>query len=316
MRDLASPPPSGDLPRVRTDRGKAVLGIDVGGTHIRVAVADETGKLLGSRREQARSLRGEELAQRVAALAEALCPDGPAALAIGFPGPVVDGKVGHLVNRPELDGDEAVAKLRERLGVPVTVDNDVNLAAFGEHRCGCGQAVADLAFVAVGTGVGMGIVVDGRVLHGARGAAGELGMLPVGTKHVAPDPRALGPLEAIAGGGGLAARWAELAGEGAEGRDAFAAAAAGEATARRLLTEQAAALAMAIRAIDAILDPPLIVLGGGIGSRPDVLARVRATLAGAEELPYPRLVPSTLGERAGVIGAVQAARAICEAPSR
>ncbi|MBS1886526.1 MAG: ROK family protein [Actinobacteria bacterium] len=288
----------------------------MGGTHIRVAAADGTGKLIGSRREPAHSLDGQDLARRVIELAAVLCPDGPAAVAIGFPGPVTDGEVGHLVNRPELDGDEAVALLREGLGAPVAVDNDVNLAALGEHRCGCGQAVSDLAFVAVGTGVGMGIVAAGRVLHGARGGAGELGTLPIGTAPVAPDPRALGPLEAVAGGSGLAARWAELGGKEAAGRDVFAAAAADDAVARRLLREQAEALAMAIRAIDALLDPALVVLGGGIGSRPDVLARLRSALAGAEDLPYSRLVPSILGERAGVIGALQAARALCGTASR
>jgi predicted NBD/HSP70 family sugar kinase len=314
--DPASPPPNGALPRVRTDYGQAVLGVDVGGTNIRIAAADGAGKLLICHREPVPSLPAKELTRQVTELAQAVCPGGLAAVAVGVPGPVLDGEVGHIVNRPELNGSEAVAMLRERLGVPVTVDNDVNLAALGEHRCGCAQAVADLAFIAVGTGVGLGIVADGRLLHGSRGGAGELGSLPVGTKPPVPDPHALGPLEAVAGGRGLAARWAELGGKGADGRDVFAAAAAGERIAHRLLTEQAEALALAIFAIDAMLDPALIVLGGGIGSRPDVLARLRATLADDENLPYSRLMPSILGERAGVIGALQAARDSSEVAPR
>jgi glucokinase len=188
------------------------------------------------------------------------------------------------------------------------VENDVNLAALGEQRRGRARAMSDIAFIAVGTGVGMGVVASGHIVRGAHGGAGELGSLPLATDRVASDPRALGPLEAVAGGAGLAARWAQLTGRRSDGQDVFAAAAAGNRAAIALLDEQAIVLAMAVRAVQALLDPQLIVFGGGIGARHDVFARVQNALA-AHGAPLPELELSALRERAGVIGAVEAALA-------
>src|SRR5207237_376295 len=108
--------------------------------------------------------------------------------------------------------------------------------------------------------------------------AGELGWLPLAPGRVARDPHELGPLEAVAGGAGLAKRWAAHTGRRSSGRDVFAAAAAGDPAALALLDEQAEALAMGVRAVQALLDPQLIVFGGGIGARSDVFARVQSAL--------------------------------------
>lgn len=210
-----------------------------------------------------------------------------------------------MVNARGLNGVPVRALLQEELDAPVLVENDVTLAALGEQRRGRGRAAQDVAFVAVGTGVGMGIVAGGRIVRGARGGAGELGLLPLGPDQVGSDPRELGPLEATAGGAGLAAHWQAHTGAPATGRDVFAAASAGDAFALRLLDEQARALAMGVRAIQALLDPQLILFGGGIGTRHDVFARVQAALA-AHGLPLPELQLSALRERAGVVGAIEA----------
>jgi predicted NBD/HSP70 family sugar kinase len=143
----------------------------------------------------------------------------------------------------------------------------------------------------------MGIVAHGALLRGASGAAGEVGHVPFGDSLVA-GADGLGPLEAVAGGAGLAARW----GSGTA-HDVFAAAARGDDRARALLNDQARALAVAIRAVQALLDPSLIVLGGGIGSRADVLERVRAELGPSS----PAVEASVLGEDAGLLGALRAA---------
>ena len=121
--------------------------------------------------------------------------------------------------------------------------------------------------------------------------------MPFGDRAVA-GADGLGPLEAVAGGAGLAARW----GTGTA-RDVFAAAARGDDRARRLLDDQARALATAIRTVQALLDPALIVLGGGIGSRADVIERVRAELGPSA----PSVEASALGEDAGLLGALAAA---------
>jgi len=283
-----------------------VLGVDVGGTHLRAASADARGAVVAERSERAGDLTGPRLAARVRGLAAELCPDGPSIVAVGLPGPVaLDGEVGHMVNAPGLNGVPVRALLQEELDAPVMLENDVTLAALGEQRRGRGQAAQDVAFVAVGTGIGMGIVAGGRIVRGARGGAGELGLLPLGPDRIGSDPRELGPLEATAGGAGLAARWQEHTGRPATGRDVFAAASAGDPRAVALLEEQARALAMGVRAVQALLDPQLIVFGGGIGARHDVFARVQAALA-AHGLPLPELQLSVLRERAGVVGAIEA----------
>jgi glucokinase len=265
----------------------AVLGVDVGATNLRVALGDERGVL--ARAAEPVPGTGEELARRVAAFARG---HELRSAGVGVPGiPAGDGFAGLIAGAAGLTGAPLRQLLENALGVSVAVENDVNLAALAESR---ERAVDDLAFIAVGTGVGMGIVTGGRLLRGARGAAGELGQLPTGD-HVVSAPDDLGPLEAIAGGAGLAARW----GSGSA-RDVFD---AGDPRARALLDDQARVLAVAVRAVQALLDPALIVLGGGIGCRPDVADRVRAALA-AHGTPPPPVEVSRLGEDAGLLGAL------------
>lgn len=283
-----------------------VLGVDLGGTTLRAAVADATGRLVGERTEPADDPDARYFAQRVRRLATELTDGEPDAIAVGLPGPVTaGGELGHVVNAPALSGAPIRELLQGEFDAPVVVENDVNLAALGESRRG--RAVArNLVFIAVGTGVGMGVIADGRLLRGAHGGAGELGLMPLGPDEIAPDPDELGPLEAVAGGAGLAARWAAHTGRDSNGRDVFAAARDRDADALGLLDAQAEALAMAVRTVQALFDPELIVFGGGMGSRPDVFSRVRASLA-RRRLPMPPLERSALGQRAGLVGALEAA---------
>jgi glucokinase len=285
-----------------------VLGVDLGGTFLRAACAQESGAILDEQSELVDGgLTAPVFAGRVRELADKLCPDGPAALAVGLPGLVrSDGHLGPTVNVSKLGEAPIRALLEEALDVPTVVENDVNLAALGEQRRGRAAGKRELAFIAVGTGVGLGIVANGMILRGAHGGAGELGLLPLSPGDVASDLAELGPLEAVAGGAGLAQRWSEHTGRNANGHDVLEAAASGDRDAEQLLDEQAQALAMAVRAVQALLDPELIVFGGGIGSRHDVFSRVQAALA-RHGVPSPTLELSGLGERAGAIGAVEAA---------
>jgi predicted NBD/HSP70 family sugar kinase len=308
----------------------AVLGVDLGATNLRVALAEVSGPRaaesapgppggeIGARAAEpvpptgeivaraaepkpptgeivARAAEpvpptGEALAARVAAIASELGGGSPiAAAGVGVPGiPRGDGFAGLIAGAAGLSGAPLRRLLEDALGAPVAIDNDVNLAALAESRA---RGLDDLAFIAVGTGVGMGIISGGRLIRGAHGAAGELGQLPVGDHVVAPFDD-LGPLEAIAGGAGLAAR-----AHTPSAREVFAAGPS------RLLDDQAAVLASAIRAVQALLDPELIVLGGGIGWRADVADRITAALA-AHGTPPPRVERSRLGEDAGLLGAL------------
>ncbi len=284
-----------------------VLGVDLGGTHLRVAAADSGGLVYAEQTERVGTLTADGFAQRMRRLVSELCPDGVSAVGVGVPAPVAaDGSIGPLINLPDLNDAPLGALLRDELAAPVLVENDVNLAALGEQRRGRTLAPEELVFIAVGTGVGMGIVIGGRIVRGARGGAGELGALPLGPGRVGDGAHALGPLEAVAGGAGLAQQWAALTGRRSDGRDVYAAAEHGDAQAAALLDDQARALAMGVRAVQALLDPDLFVFGGGIGARPDVYARVQGALA-SHGIPAPELAPSALGERAGVLGAVEMA---------
>jgi predicted NBD/HSP70 family sugar kinase len=278
----------------------AVIGVDLGATNLRVAVSDSGG--IVARAAEPVPASGDELARRVAAIARG---HEVRAAAVGVPGiPDGDGFAGLIAGAAGLSGAPLQRLLEDALGVPVTFDNDVNLAALAESEA---RGVDDLAFIAVGTGVGMGIVSGGRIIRGAHGAAGELGQLPTAAQVVTP-PDDLGPLEAIAGGAGLAAAWGS-----ASAHDVFAAAEADgglceedRERAVALLAEQARVLAVGIRAVVALLDPGLIVLGGGIGCRADVIERVRAALT-AHGTPAPPLEVTRLGEDAGLLGALKLA---------
>jgi glucokinase len=285
-----------------------VLGFDLGGTHLRVAAADASGgRVYAERTERVEALTADGFSQRIQQLVSELCPDGVSAVGIGVPAPVAaDGTIGPLINLPDLNDAPLGRRLRDELAAAVAIENDVNLAALGEQRRGRVSAPKELVFIAVGTGVGMGIVIDGRIVRGARGGAGELGALPLGPDRVGDGAHALGPLEAVAGGAGLAQQWAALTGRRSDGRDVYAAAERGDPQAQALLEVQARALAMGVRTVQALLDPDLFVFGGGIGARPDVYARVQEALAD-HGIPAPDLALSALGERAGVLGAVEMA---------
>lgn len=295
------------------------LGADLGGSNVRVVLSDPAGQPVAD--VAAATARGDaeavlaqlaELARDVADTA-GVAWSRIAGMAVGVPAVVhADGGELRLApNLPPVAELDVALTLGERLGVPVVLDNDVNMATLAEQCHGRGAGVSDFVFIAVGTGVGMGIVASGQVQRGAHGAAGEIGFLPVGGDDPfarADEPH--GPLEAAAGGVGVARRFAALAGEDpatVSARDVFARAAAGDAHARTVLDDQARAIALGVVSATSVLDPALIVFGGGIGSREDVVARVRGYVARLTRRPV-AIEVSALGARAGLVGAAELAR--------
>jgi glucokinase len=293
-----------------------LVGVDLGGSYVRAVVADADGRELAegscpTPRDGATSVVGA-----IVGLCRRLADEGGidwdrvAALGAGVPG-VPDRESGALQlapNVPLFDGVDLLGALQAELGVAVVADNDVNAATLAEHRHGRGAGIDDFVFVNVGTGVGMGIIAGGRLQRGASGAAGEICTLPLGGDPLDPANHVRGTLEEAAAGIGVASRYAERVGtEPTDPVDLFAAAAAGDAAAAEVLEHQARSLAMAVVAVHSVLDPGLIVFGGGLGSRPDLLAAVRGLVARMSRRPI-RVEPSLLGERAGVLGAVELAR--------
>jgi len=295
-----------------------VVGIDLGGSYTRAVLADAEGREVATDSCSTPRDGAAGVVEAIVGLCRRLAGDGGVAwervatLAIGVPG-VADRESGalHLApNLPPFDGVDLVGAVSAELAVAVVADNDVNVATLAEHRHGRGVGSDDFAFIAVGTGIGMGIVAGGRLQRGASGAAGEIAMLPLGGDPFNPANHVRGTLEEAAAGIGVARRYAERVGADASPTDPidlFAAAASGDADAAAALDHQASSLALAVVAIHSVLDPALVVFGGGLGTRADLVASVRDRVGQLTRRAI-RIEPSVLGERAGVVGAVELAR--------
>ena len=288
-----------------------VVGLDVGREFVRGAVADLAGTVRARHSRAARSSSGTGRVRELTALADELLRDagvdGNEALlqaVVGSPG-VVEPEGRALQLAPNLPGWERPAVLRDLrrlLGAETTIENDVDAAAVAERDHGHGRDFSTFAFVSVGTGIGMGLVLDGKLHRGAHGAAGEIAFLPL--VDGGPDPRDArrrGALEAVASSAAVV-RAARRAGtRRRSARSVFAAAAAGDERAREIVTQEAAIVARALGAIVAVVDPELIVLGGGIGRAPGFAEQVHARLAQISPI-VPEVRPSALGEDAVVDG--------------
>ena len=295
-----------------------VVGVDLGGSYTRAVLADAEGREVATDSCSTPRDGAAGVVEAIVGLCRRLAGDGGVAwervatLAIGVPG-VADRESGalHLApNLPPFDGVDLVGAVSAELAVAVVADNDVNVATLAEHRHGRGVGSDDFAFIAVGTGIGMGIVAGGRLQRGATGAAGEICALPLGGDPFDPTNHVRGTLEEAAAGIGVARRYAERVGADASPTDPidlFAAAASGDADAAAALDHQASSLALAVVAIHSVLDPALVVFGGGLGTRADLVASVRDRVGQLTRRAI-RIEPSVLGERAGVVGAVELAR--------
>ncbi len=288
-----------------------VLGLDLGARFLRGAVCDLAGEI---RARQDVELRGADAEGVLAAIgslhtalvaAAALPVERIDGIVLGVPG-VFDTATATLQlttpNIPGLEGRPFADDLRERLGVPVTIENDVNLAAVGERWAGVARGVDDFAFLSIGTGMGMGLVLGGELHRGNHGAAGEVDWALAGLSEEV-DPSAEG----------VALLAAELKSRGSfetslappyDAREVFVAARRGDRLARKVVEEVARRIAAHVSPIAAVADPALVVLGGGLGTNGDLLLDPVRRLLG-EWLPFaPRVEISSLGEAAVLMGAL------------
>lgn len=336
---------AGVLPGPDDPIGGATLGIDVGGTKMLGLALDASGQVVAAERVASPHPLGvapgdpaagaallDGLATLVEHLAETLAGAGrpsPRALGIGVPGLVDDaGTLRFSPNLPAGTGVDITGRLATRLAMPVVADNDATCATVAEWVLGAAVGTRHALLVTLGTGIGGGLVCDGRVMRGTNGFAGEVG-------HMVVDPS--GPMctcgkrgcwERFASGSGLArlAREAAHAGrlasvvhlagddpEAVRGEHVTAAAATGDHEAQAVLDELGWWIALGLSNLALALDPEVIVLGGGlVDSLALIIAGVRSTLADmlepAGSRPEIRVVPAALGEQAGAIGAALVAR--------
>lgn len=305
---------------------RALLGFDLGGTNLRAAVADENGIPIVEAVEPTRHEDAVGLLDQMAAMAIRLGGSASEAMhgksvivacGVGLAAAVAPGSdhLRSIHNLPGLAGINLGAELALRLGVPVRVENDANLGALAEGRLGAAIGVRDYVFLAIGTGIGAGIVMAGRLRRGWRGMAGEVGFLPLAANPRTARARHSGAWELAAAGPAVRRRIASALLSRSPTRlsrsstlaDALAAAEAGDATAAGVANSEAALIALGIAAVAAISDPELVILGGGVGANPRLLEPVRRHLAELSG-PAPRIETSRLGERAPLLGALEAAR--------
>ena len=309
---------------VSDNRHGYVVGVDVGGTNLRMALADMTGTPLIKWSTSTVDLRGPDaviglivdgvknLLKQAGVEAEAL-----RSIAVGVPG-VTNTEDGVVIATSYLMGWRNVplkALLETELQVPTAVDNDVNLAAIGENWAGAAQGERDFVFLAIGTGIGAGIVLNGCPYRGSGWAAGEIGyMLLPGTADGPGKSHEPGALESMIGGEGIRGQWRTtwsvdktLLPKELTATEIFVHAQRGEALAQTILRGSATMLAHAIYNISLVLNCALFVLGGSVGAHPALRDAVQNVVDQWHIRGRIRLVRSALGTEAQLLGAIRTA---------
>ena len=299
------------LYEIRPDAGY-VLGLDIGHQYLRGALADLSGEVVAKASQRSRAVSVTSRVSDLVRLADELC--GSAGLArpdvtqtvIGSPG-VYDPRRGAITLTGGLAGlgrPAVLDELRTAFGDSLVIENDADAAALAEREHGLGSAVGTFAFVWVGTGVGMGLVIDGKLHRGVHGVAGEIAFMPISAGQGADpdDARRRGALEAAGSAAAVvrAARRAGMRGS-VSARRVFEAAAAGDERAVQIVADEAALVARAVCAIITVVDPELVVLGGGIGQAPGFAAMVAGELSRLAPV-MPEVRVSALGTDAVVDG--------------
>jgi len=281
--------------------------VDFGHTHLRVAVADLSSRVLAERHRRldvdhsaaaALDLAAELIGE---ALAEAELQQGQLiGVGMGLPGPLdrETGTVGSAVILPGWEGLRPAAELERRLGIPVQVDNDANLGALGEWVYGRRRAVADLVYVKVASGIGAGLILGGRLHRGAHGIAGELG-------HVIGNR---GCLETVAAAPALVEVLRRTYGDEFTTGDLLEQSDAGDLGCRRVLADAGRAIGRALADLVNCLNPAAVIVGGELSAAADpLLGGIRESIdryALAAAAAGVELAPSALGDRAELLGAL------------
>jgi glucokinase len=280
------------------------IGLDVGGTKILGVVVDTDGRVLEEVREPTPANDGAALVRAMAAAVTALRARHPdiGGIGAGIAGAVTrEGVVRYSPNLPGLVEAPVAKLLAEATGLAVRADNDATCALWAEHVLGAAAGAGDVLFVALGTGIGGGLIVDGRLVRGAHGFAGEIGHMVVVADGI----------PCVCGRRGCWERYASGTALGGEG--VTLAARDGDATALRAFDELAGWVALGLVNLVQALDVERIVIGGGLAEASDLLIpRVRAAYDERAVAPAHRppveIVAAALGDRAGAIGAALLAR--------
>ena len=309
--------------------------VDFGGTRIRSAIVLPDGAVEGwNTTETPRGEGASAVVERVAESVESSITSSGVqateirAMGVAAPGPL-DHKTGTVLHAPNIPGFENVqvaGPLIERLGFPVFLGNDANLAALAEHAYGAGRSVNDMVYVTVSTGVGGGVLVGGELLLGATGNAGEVGHATVNMHGDYHQCGNLGCVEMYASGGGMSQQAGAALATGRQsslrsafdergrvtGREVIEAARLGDGLAVEIMGQAVDALAAGILSFVHVLNPELVIVGGGVANAGDILFKPLRKTVYERVLPgfgeILRIEPWTLGESVGILGAAEWAR--------
>jgi glucokinase len=312
------------------------IGVDVGGTKILGGLVAEDGSILTTTRKPTPRNDAMDVLEVVASVIEELQTEPPApvtAVGVGIAG-AIDVTMSTVIWAPNLHWTNVPARavLEGRTGLPVIIENDGNTAAWAEHRFGAGQGTGEMVMVTVGTGVGGGIIHEGRLLRGAHGGAGEIGHLTMVVDGQPCGCGLRGCLEQYASGSALVRTARSLAAnrrqeaalllglgdgtpEGVQGIHVTQAARAGDPVAIEAFNVTGTWLGRGLASLSQVLDPAAYVIGGGVGEAGDLLLgsvrqSLRENIGGMGRNPVPQVRQATLGNDAGLIGAGDLARTV------
>lgn len=310
------------------------VGVDIGGTKILAGLVNEQGEILNKVRRKTPRTDSTGVLEVVAeVVSETISQvDGSiAGIGVGVAGPV-DLSCSTVLFAPNLQWADVPARaiLENATGLPVLVDNDGNTAAWGEAKFGAGRGSSSVITVTVGTGIGGGVVLNGELLRGAHGAAGEIGHMGAVADGLQCGCGRKGCWEQYASGNALVRETRKLAAEklfdaqtllslgdgtpeGVKGEHITAAALEGDPVAIAALEQLGVWLGRGLASLTAILDPEVFVIGGGVSEAGELLlGSARITLAervmGRAYRPIPLIRAAELGNKAGIVGAADLAR--------
>lgn len=292
------------------------LGFDLGGSKLSTALVNAAGQILDELTEPTAIPPGSKTIEQMIDNAKKLCSangvslDAIKQVSVGTPGILnADGQLLLGENVNDLEGIHLQRVLGHLLAAPVEIDNDVNMAAIGEYYHGTAQGCENFALLQVGTGIGCGIFINGKLVKGSKGGAGEVAFLPMFGDYQDPNAQKNGLLESVVGSKAIVASYNQTAEHPVTSvKEVFERFKGSDQIAIHVVDDVAKYLGHACAAISAVLDPEVIVLAGGIGSDSLLLPRIQEWVV--RLLPYSvNVLQSSLGSRSGVVGAGSAAAA-------
>jgi glucokinase len=286
------------------------IGLDVGGTKIAAGIVDREGRILRRVERPTPTESQEALLSLLDEIVEQLLVEGVAAIGFGMPS-TIDQRAGRVISSVHVPlGDFDFRKhMTERFSLPVALDNDANAAAIAEWKVGAGHGSTHMIMLTLGTGVGGGLILDGRPYRGFVGAGAEIGhmVLAYGGEPCSGNCHGHGHFEQVASGSAADRAAERILGPRATGRELVGAAREGNEEAREAIVEIGRKLGAAIGSLVNIFDPQLVVIGGGFSQARDLFLEPALEAMRQEALPpgrdLVRVVPALLGPDAGLVGA-------------